>query len=186
LRPWGPQHVRWWQPRSGKLTLGSNTEGSRQSVVGSTQRAEKYGLGAGGVQHLWLDAGRGIGKLALSQGERVDRSRRFSAGAGRVRGRLPNNHACSSRGYRADRAAADFRPAQAVGNGRNPSPVRRRLVKAPSPDTHSPRERAVGFAIVSVPGERAVDFAVASFSLLGERMSANLNGGRVRGSLGDQ
>jgi hypothetical protein len=27
-------------------------------------------------------------------------------------------------------------------NGRNPSPVRRRLEKAPSPDTLSPRERA--------------------------------------------
>jgi hypothetical protein len=30
-----------------------------------------------------------------------------------------------------------------VANGRNPSPVRRRLEKAPSPDTLSPRERAI-------------------------------------------
>ena len=30
-----------------------------------------------------------------------------------------------------------------LANGRNPSPVRRRLEKAPSPDTLSPRERAI-------------------------------------------
>jgi hypothetical protein len=39
-----------------------------------------------------------IGKLALSQEERVARCRRFSAGAGRVRGCLPDNHGYWVRG----------------------------------------------------------------------------------------
>jgi hypothetical protein len=38
--------------------------------------------------YLRLDRGGRIGKPALSPGERVDRRRRFSAGAGRVRDRF--------------------------------------------------------------------------------------------------
>jgi hypothetical protein len=35
-------------------------------------------------------------------------------------------------------------------DGRNPSPVRRRLEKTPSPDTLSPRERAVGLLVTHI------------------------------------
>jgi hypothetical protein len=49
-----------------------------------------------------------MGEPALSQGERVDRRRRFSAGAGRVRGQLANDLAYSVRGQRETISDADL------------------------------------------------------------------------------
>jgi len=125
---------------------------------------------------------RQVGHTALSQGERVGRRRRSSAGAGRVRGHsvMPastvltstasrtsgtnsSGSPCTMPPFQFRLACAAIRERGELGHARgecnrlarswsgtvafpghesDPSPVRRRLEKAPSLDTLSPRERA--------------------------------------------
>jgi len=70
-----------------------------------------------------------------------------SGRATRTMSRFELRFGCAARGgpqgQRKTVADAKLWPASWFVNGRNPSPVRRRLERAPSPDTLSPRERAI-------------------------------------------
>ena len=135
--------------RSGAFTSRSGTgEGSlaRFASSGELSAAASFRTGSGEDEQE--------GRMSVNRQCSSHREPRFPEetggeslprGSGRATSTLPRSGASVGWADRTGRLKRmrSFSRATELADGSNPSPVRRRLVKAPSPDTLSPRERAI-------------------------------------------